>query len=347
MPEPVGRPPSAIPEPVSGAPALQSVPAAGGRLPSAVPQLVDHSPMRAPLTPSPAESAPVVAHSPHAAPAPSPAAPHFSAPSPHAPDLPASGSGGWHGPGDGGRPGGPPHDEPPPGRGKHGHGDGGHGGDRSHPDTQPPDSHHDDRGNSSDPTHNAADDPSKPVAGLDYPLSPESAIDLLSHPDAEVARLAEGKVPAHILERYDPLAGRTTEEFANEFTVRDGNGNLRWDWDGQAPNNGFAGEPEVTDRIPANVHLDRIGPNGGAFMSVEGEPFSHRGTPPGLASQYHTMSGSGEAVPDNWTVLHGPAKEAFGQPGGADQWVVIDKLTKQPVPVEILDQVGAITGLTP
>lgn len=359
MPEPAGRPHPAISAPASGSPAFQSMPAASERLPSAVSQLVDHSPARVPVAPSgsPVEPAPVTVHRAQPVPAPSSAAPHFTPPSAQPPELPASGGGGWHGPGDGGR----PHEGLPHGREKHRHGDGGvrhrdvdgsppedgepHG-DGSRPDSQPPDSHGDD-GNSADQTHDAVHDPRTPVAGLDYPFSPEPAIELLSHPDAEVARLAEGKVPAHILDGYDPLAGRTPEDFTKEFTVRDGNGNVRWDWDNQAPNNGFAGEPEMTDHIPANVRLDRIGSNGGSFMSIEGEPLSHRGTPPGLASQYHTMSGSGEPVPDNWTVLHGPAKEAFGQPGGADQWVVIDKLTKEPVPVEILDQVGTITDLTP
>jgi hypothetical protein len=38
----------------------------------------------------------------------------------------------------------------------------------------------------------------------------------------------------------------------------------------------------------------------------------------------------------NWVVLHGPAKGAFGQPGGAPQWVVIDRTTGLEVPVEEL-----------
>jgi hypothetical protein len=148
------------------------------------------------------------------------------------------------------------------------------------------------------------------------------------------------------MENYDPLAGRTPEEFEHDFTTRGEDGKLKWDWDNQAPNNGFAGVPEETNHIPNGLRLDRVGPNGGAFMSPEGEPLARRGTPPGLAAQYHTMSGSGQAVPDNWVVQHGPAKSAFGQPGGAEQWVVIDRITRQPVPVEALDLAGIITGLT-
>jgi len=185
------------------------------------------------------------------------------------------------------------------------------------------------------------------VPGRDFPLAPDEALKILSNPGAEVARLADGKVPAHILENYDPLSGRTPAEFEHEFTIRGHGGKLEWDWQTQAPNNGFAGTPEVSDHIPTNVHLDRIGPNGGAFMSIEGAPLAERATPPGLASQYHTMQGTADRVPDGWVVQHGPAKSAFGQPGGAEQWVVIDELTGKTVAVEILDRVGIITGLTP
>jgi hypothetical protein len=34
--------------------------------------------------------------------------------------------------------------------------------------------------------------------------------------------------------------------------------------------------------------------------------------------------------------LHGPAKDAFGQPGGGEQWIVLDTKTGRPVPVEEL-----------
>lgn len=185
------------------------------------------------------------------------------------------------------------------------------------------------------------------LAGRDYPLAPDQALQVLSNPGAEIARLADGKVPAHILENYDPLSGRTLADFERDFTVRGHDGKLAWDWENQAPNNGFDGTPEVEDHIPQGLPLDRIGPNGGAFMSVEGAPLAERATPPGLASQYHTMSGSGTRVPDGWVVLHGPAKAAFGQPGGAEQWLVIDELTGNNVPVEVLNRTGIITDLTP
>ncbi len=76
--------------------------------------------------------------------------------------------------------------------------------------------------------------------------------------------------------------------------------------------NGFAGSPEVGDHIPQGLSLDRIGPNGGAFMSVEGAPLAERATPPGLASQYHTMLGSGIRVPDGWWYCMDPRRRHLG-----------------------------------
>jgi hypothetical protein len=183
--------------------------------------------------------------------------------------------------------------------------------------------------------------PPEPVTklpGLDYPYPPRDALALLEHPEAEITRLADGGVPPEVLDGYDPLAGRTPEEFQHEFTVADADGNIRWDWDNQAPNHGFGGTPEEADHIPSGLQLDRVGPNGGAYMSPEGTPLAERAPAPGLASQYHSFEGTGVSVPPdkNWVVLHGPAKGAFGQPGGAPQWVVIDRTTGLEVPVEEL-----------
>ncbi|HZU48391.1 MAG TPA: TNT domain-containing protein, partial [Mycobacterium sp.] len=190
--------------------------------------------------------------------------------------------------------------------------------------------------------------PEPKVPGVDYPYPPSDALSALEHhPGGEVARLAEGGVPPKVLDGYDPLAGRTPEEFARDFTVPGAHDEPRWDWDGQAPNNGFAGTPEVMDHIPKEMRLDRVGPNGGAFMSPEGTPLAERGTPPGLAAQYHLFEGTGKAIPEEWEVLHGPAKSAFGQPGGGDQWVVIDRYTGEPVPVEQLENAGIITEIRP
>jgi archaellum component FlaC len=124
--EPVLVPADAPHEPVAvpaGSP-FASVPAAAGeRLPSTVPQLAEHSPVRAPAAPSgsPVEPAPVAAHSSQP-PSLSSAAPHSMPPGGRPTELP--GGGGWHGPGDGGPPGGRPDGKPLHDGEPHGRGDG-------------------------------------------------------------------------------------------------------------------------------------------------------------------------------------------------------------------------------
>lgn len=73
-------------------------------------------------------------------------------------------------------------------------------------------------------------------------------------------------------------------------------------------------------------------------MGDEGAPLSTRSMPPGVANDYHTFVGTGRPIPDglNWRVEYGPAKAAFGQPGGAEQWAVINLDTGRPVSVEEL-----------
>ena len=160
----------------------------------------------------------------------------------------------------------------------------------------------------------------------------------MQNPGEEIARLHDAGVPTGITDGYDPLAGRTIEEFQREFTFRGSDGHLRWDWAGQAPNDGFAAAPSVSDHIPAGHELDRFGSNGGSFLSDEGAPLSARGMPPGIASDYNNFVGTGRPVPDGlpWEVRFGPLKEAFGQPGGANQWVVIDTRTGEQIPVDML-----------
>ncbi|MDT5259459.1 MAG: hypothetical protein QOD10_4539 [Mycobacterium sp.] len=122
---PVGGPHEPVSVPAAGSP-LASVPvAAGERLPSTVPQLAEHMPARAPAAPggSPVEPTRVAARSPQPAPSFTSSAPHSAPPGGRPTELP--GSGGLHGPGDGGPPGGRPHGEPPHGGGPHGPGDGG------------------------------------------------------------------------------------------------------------------------------------------------------------------------------------------------------------------------------
>ncbi|WP_395309571.1 TNT domain-containing protein [Mycobacterium sp. AMU20-3851] len=187
------------------------------------------------------------------------------------------------------------------------------------------------------------------VPGVDFALPAEDAMQVLSDPAAEIRRLSEGGIPDSVLEGYDPLAGRQLADFRDEFTVLDKNGNLAWDWQNQAPNNGFDGEPVELDNIPSGHQLDRLGFNGGGFMADEGAPMAERAMAPGPAAQYHTFEGTGRPVPEgkDWVVQHGPVKSAFGQPGGAEQWVVIDRSTGYPVKVEDLIRARMLRETTP
>ncbi|SKI77584.1 Uncharacterised protein [Mycobacteroides abscessus subsp. massiliense] len=185
---------------------------------------------------------------------------------------------------------------------------------------------------------------STPVPGWDYGLAPNDAFKHLATPADDIARLTNGGVPSHITEGYDQLAGRSISQFEHEFTVPGRDGSPRWDWAKQAPNDGFAGIPSVSDHFPKGYQLDRLGSEQGAFMADDGAPLSTRSMPPGVASQYHQYAGTGQPIPPGvpWEVRHGPAGPAFGQPGGANQWVVIDKSTGEQVSVEELIDAGLI-----
>jgi hypothetical protein len=338
---PAGRPqdPVAIPAGAPREPAWTPM-APSERLSSTNPQLTEPAPARVPVSPngSPAQPAPAAAHSPESSSAPASSSPHASTPSStpasgRPAELPAPHADSPHGHGHGGRPHRP-----------HGHGGGPHGpGDGDPPGDQSPGQHGSRPGNDGTTGEtpggaNGVDAPPVPpkIPGVDYAFPPADALPILERPGAELQRLADGGVPTHILEGYEPLGGQTVEEFKREFTIQDPGGKIRWDWDGQAPKNGFAGQPFESNHIPEDFRLDRLGSNGGGFMSAEGVPLAERAMPPGAATQYHVFEGTGREVPEGkgWVVQHGPAKDAFGQPGGADQWIVLDSKTGRPVPVD-------------
>lgn len=366
--DPVSVPASGPREPIPAtAPASHpsAVPAAvADRAPSAMPEVADHPPAPAQLAPvgAPAESVPAAAaHASPPVPSLSATTSHATVPGGHPSELPARS--GWHAPVESPPPGGPPHGTPPHAGPPHGSGDVDpprgisardpsegrltpHGPDDGSPNAQ---ASHEADGTTGEIPNADANTPGPPiptkVPGVDYALPAADALRVLEHPGAEIDRLVNGGVPQNLLDGYEPLARRTLDEFQREFTVKDPNGNIRWDWDGQAPNNGFAGEPMTTDRIPTNLRLDRLGPNGGGFLSPEGTPLPERATPPGLANQYHIFEGTGQPIPagKNWEVQFGPAKDAFGQPGGGEQWVAIDKATGLPVPVDELKDAGMLS----
>ncbi|BBZ69962.1 TNT domain-containing protein [Mycobacterium paraseoulense] len=375
LPAYAGDPREPIPATAPGS-APAAVPAAvGDRVPASVAQLAEHSPARAPVAPSglPVEAAPVGASTPRPAPAVAPpmSTPHFTAIGRPA-EMPAPGRA-WHGPGEGGPDGQPPHGGQPSGPG-----DGDPAGGK--PDGQPPDGGGRHLGNGQDESRfpddssegrdrtshegdGAGDEPPggtdvsgspgtpvpEKIPGVDYSLPAADALRLLERPGAEIERLLSGGVPHGLLDGYEPLAGRSLEEFKDEFTIQGPNGEPWWDWEGQAPRNGFAGEPSIGNCIPTEIRLDRLGSNAGGFLSPEGVPLAERATPPGLATQYHTFEGTGREIPPgkDWVVQHGPAKEAFGQPGGGEQWIVLDTSTKKPVPVDELIQARLLREITP
>ena len=186
--------------------------------------------------------------------------------------LPAPGGGGWHGPGDGGPPSVDPPGQPSDGGGSPGaRGDlpGPHSPDGGAPgqDGTPP-GDHSNLDEPPDGTGESSGPPRQPkVPGLDYSFSADDALHVLERPKNELARLADGGVPSKVLDGYEPLAGRSLEEFRHEFTIKGSNGETWWDWDGQAPKNGFAGEPLKSDHIPSHLHFDRLGSNGGGYLS--------------------------------------------------------------------------------
>lgn len=79
-------------------------------------------------------------------------------------------------------------------------------------------------------------------------------------------------------------------------------------------------------------------------MADDGAPLGTRGMPAGVPSQYNQYVGTGNPIPPGlpWEIHHGPAAPAFGQPGGAPQWVVINRNTGKQIPVEVLKQNGII-----
>ncbi|WP_293321055.1 TNT domain-containing protein [Mycobacterium sp.] len=60
-------------------------------------------------------------------------------------------------------------------------------------------------------------------------------------------------------------------------------------------------------------------------MSAVGDSYPDRGLAPGSSGDYNRFHGTGKELPDRWEVRYGKVADAFGQPGGGTQWVVVDE----------------------
>ena len=98
-----------------------------------------------------------------------------------------------------------------------------------------------------------------------------------------------------------------------------------WKW---PEADGFAdGKWQTARNIPEELSLDRIGEvsdQRGDFMGRVGDSYPERGLAPGSSGDYTRFHGTGKELPEGWEVRYGKIAEAFGQPGGGMQWVVVD-----------------------
>lgn len=255
----------------------------------------------------PAEAPPGLGEVPHSGEPPA----HPPHPSDGGPHPPGDG-GGPHPPGDGGGPrppgdGGGPH---PPGNGN-----------------EPPGSHqpHD---------HTPLSDDGADGHPLEVPppsdLMPwhQEQLALAQSPKQLVNDLIKHGCPRELAESaaHSPYEGMNAQDILNQFWD---SAKGTWKW---PKVDGFAdGNYETARSIPKETLLDRIGEvsdERGDFMGAVGDSYPHRGLAPGSSGDYNRFHGTGKELPEGWEVRYGKVGEAFGQPGGGTQWVVIDKSGK-------------------
>jgi hypothetical protein len=316
-----GKPPVAVP----AEPAPAPHPRGSAPVPAAVPASVPASPGGVPAEPIPTAAAPSAA-------APSASAPSASAPSipsmpepptpptvpagTHAGETPPPAGGAPHGGEPGPHPPEPPHDGTPPppgdGTGPHPPGDG-----TPH---QP--------GNGTPPEDPAdADHPSHPTPSDLQPWH-QAQLARAESPEQLVRDLMEHGCPREIAESalHGPYDGMTAQDVLNKFWDPLKN---TWDW---PKHDGFAdGKWETARSIPTDVRLDRIGEvsdERGDFMGAAGDSYPQRSLAPGASGDYHAFHGTGKQLPEGWEVRYGKVGEAFGQPGGGTQWIVVDNNKK-------------------
>jgi hypothetical protein len=300
----------------------------GDRAPGTHPQPSEPAVTRPAPTPDGhlAEPAPTAAHAPQSAPAgsvPHAPIPDSSPPSAHPPAPPP--------PPDGGAPGGHSggHHGPAEGSGPHG----------SHP---PGDSSVDPHGlhppgDGSPPDHPPSDHPAPGhVTPSDLPPYRQHQLELAQSPEQLARDLLRRGCPPEIAESvlHSPYEGMTPQEVLDRYWDSE---NGTWHW---PPDNGFAeGKYEVANKIPKDVLMDRIGEvsaQRGDYMGSVGDSYPQRGLAPGTSGDYGVFQGTGKPLPDNWELRYGKVGEAFDQPGGGTQWVVVDKITGHTVLIRTL-----------
>lgn len=232
--------------------------------------------------------------------------PHGGEPAAHPPEPPG---GGAHPPSDGNV----PH---PPGDGVPTH----------EPSDKPPGEY---------PPHDAppSDDPAEahpPEVPAPSDLQPwhQEQLARAVSPQELVRDLIEHGCPRELAESaaHSPYEGMNAQEILNRFwDPAEGT----WKW---PEHNGFAdGKWETARSIPEDKFLDRIGEvsnKRGDFMGEVGDSYPHRGLAPGSSGDYNRFHGTGKDLPEGWEVRYGKVADAFGQPGGGTQWVVVDKNNK-------------------
>jgi hypothetical protein len=364
---PVEPTPRSVDSAPPGTPAPHSPTAPGPGRPE--PPVVPHEPARAsaggprepvsvPAAPGEHQPASAAVQSPQEAPAlasaTSPAvAPHLPSGAPSA-ELSAPGGGGWHGPGDGGPPGGP-HESPPHEGGPRGPGDGGPAdgrpsglppdggppktppdGDSAHPpgDGSPPGGERQDpvhsHGPSGDGWHRLPDDPIDPHHGEplpehwdfdDDPADPsrikEPVAKLITDTDAPFGRDAQGHA-------------YTEQEYAERFN-KIGHEGRHWinypDNAGALPGTRVAyTDPEKFLRDYGS-ELDRIGDNKGKYLAIVDDgraaPWEQRSLHVDSLHDPYNGYKFGD-LPEGWTIEVSEVAPGLGQPGGSIQVRIFD-----------------------
>lgn len=150
-------------------------------------------------------------------------------------------------------------------------------------------------------------------------------VDRAINPGELEQHLIDSGVPREIAASAadSPYTGMTSDELLEKYWDSE---NHRWNW---PPHDGFKdGQYTVADRIPTDVRVDRIGlvnNQVGDFMAAEGDTYPSRGLAPGTSGDYNLFAGTGEPLPPGWEARYGETGEAFDQPGGGTQWVVVDE----------------------